>query len=144
MKRSILFILLGFVLLTAIAEGEDWVLITQNQDNKFQLLVDQDSIKHLPGNIIKALVRYEYVKPSSGKRIYDCRKCNQDKILSHTIISEEIDCNVRKLRSLDLTEHYIDSAPYMEQMDEAWKDASAGSIDEILINYLCIQKKNKE
>lgn len=136
MKTAILLILIDLFLCAALADAENWILIKQKQENLY-LLVDKDSIEHVSDGIVRSTIKYDYRKTYSGKRAYDCRKCSIKKILSHTILIEEFDCNERKIKKLELTEHYIDKAPYYERMTEDWTSASAESIDEILINYIC-------
>ena len=141
MKRSLLLVSIGLILIAVKAQGQEWVLITLEKEKSFELLVDRQSIRQLPDSIVSASVRYEYNKPYVGERAYDCRKCGPVKGISHTIISEEFDCKAKKLRMREMTEYYMDMAPHTENGTEVWKQPSPGSIDEILINYICIQRK---
>jgi hypothetical protein len=142
MKRSLLLLVsIGFILTGAKAQGQEWVLIPQEKEKNFELLVDKLSIKQLPESIVSARIRFEYKKPYYGDRAYDCRKCSHVKEISHTIILEEFDCKAKKLRMLELTEYYVDKTPYTEIGAEAWKQPLPKGIDEILINYICTQRK---
>jgi hypothetical protein len=124
-------------------EGKNYTFLTQNHDKTFHLLIDQDSTKYLPGDIVRVLVRYEYKKSYSGKRSYDCKKCGLMKSLSHINFTEEFNCNERTFKKLQLTEYYLDDAPYTEHMDAKWQNITPKSIEEILFNYVCKYKRGR-
>jgi hypothetical protein len=137
MKRAILFISIGLFLLAVTVEGANWKLITQKQEKDFYLLVDQESIERISDSIVKAWVKYEHRKSLDKKRGYDCKKCSPEKTLLYTIISKEFDCHEIKSRDLELTEYYMDAAPYSEKTGNVWKNAAQDSIDGILLHYIC-------
>jgi hypothetical protein len=141
MKRSLLLVSIGLILIVVKAQGQEWVLVPHEKEKRFELLIDRQSITQFPESIVSASVRYEYMKPYGGERAYDCRKCSPGKRITHTIISEEFDCKSKRMRMRELTEYYVDMSPHTENGAEVWKQPSPGSIDEILINYICIQKK---
>lgn len=139
MKRLALSVLTGLFLTASAVEGADWKLITQDEDHKYLLLVDQESMEPVSDSIVRAGVKYEYTKTFSGTREYDCMKCSPKKNVLHTIFLEEFDCTKRKVRILELTEYYTDAVPYTEHRDTAWRPAAPDSADEKLISYICTQ-----
>lgn len=145
MKKLLLLLgSIGLILTAVKAQGQQWALIPQEREKSFELLVERQSIKQLPDGIVHARVRYEYKKPYGSERPYDCRKCSPVKGVSHAIITAEFDCRATKMRIRELSEYYMDTAPHSEPGEETWKQPAPKSIEEVLINYLCTQTKNKE
>jgi hypothetical protein len=141
MKRLIVLLITALFFISSYSEGADWKLVTQKEDKKFYLLIDQDSIKSISDNTVQAWVMYEYREYLRGRREHDCRKCSPEKTLSHAIALKEFDCSKTKVRTVTLTEHYVGAEPYTEKIYTDWKHAAPDSNNGILLQNVCKEKK---
>lgn len=123
---SLLFIIVVSVVST-IAEGAEWKLISRSEDQNISVFVDNENIKHISENIIRAWVKMllkEAVPINS-------------KYATYTLGYEEHDCITRKIKLLQLTFYYTDGTNDNANPKEEWVDIKPDTIQSAVHKFLC-------
>lgn len=127
-----------FSVVSTIAEGAEWKLISKSEDENISVFVDNESIKHISKNSVTVWVKMLFKEPVQIKT-------KQSKYAIYSLGHEEHDCSVRKIKLLQLTFYYTDSTN-----DNAYPlevhEVIPGTIQATTHDYLCKKHElfNKE
>jgi hypothetical protein len=91
MNRLLLSIMIfASSLIFGVAEGADWTLITKGQSDDIDVFVDQESVKRISDNVVRAWIKYKYSNP----RHFD------SKYIKELVVYNEYYCTERKYKIL--------------------------------------------
>jgi hypothetical protein len=126
-----IFILIILIFLSPIsAEGADWQLAAENEEN--EIYIDKESISYPSKNLVKAWFK---TMPNIPVKMFK-------KYMTHQIVYEEHNCKEHKFRFLRATGYHSDGTT-KEVISEpsVWTDVPIGTVFKTKHEYLCKVRK---
>ncbi len=106
-----------------IANGADWKFIARERSGDVDVFVDRESIERVPGDVVRARIRYRYSKP---KRF-------DSKYIKELVVYNEYNCDQRKCKILWSEGHFTDGT---QETDSSEREGHILPDDETY-KYLC-------
>lgn len=121
---------IGLLCLSNLSEGANWKLVGRSKDGNMSVSIDNDSIRQVSDNIVRACQKSLYVKP----KLCDAFK----KPITEVLICRQWDCDEEKYNDLQTTFHFIDGTEKTEKYEYAlWHLIKQDSLEHDLYDYLC-------
>jgi hypothetical protein len=126
MKRALASIaIISLALFCCKPKEANWVLI--KEDPSAKVFVDQGSIKHVSGNVVRAWVKFEFIQP------IEVDSKGAQRMVSH----EEFDCIKKTRQTLQCTFYFIDQTEDSSSEKGTIDTIAAGTYAEFEYKYIC-------
>ena len=124
---------IGLLCLSNLSEGANWKLVGRSKDGNMSVSIDNDSIRQVSENIVRACQKSSYVKP----KLSDAFK----KTITEVLTCRQWDCDEEKYNDLQMTVRFIDGTEKTEKYEYAlWHFIKQDSPEHDLYDYLCNQE----
>jgi hypothetical protein len=130
MKRRIALAVLGLIVISSIAEGTHWLLLTKDKDT--ETYMDRDSFNISSGiRRPKVWIKYKYNQP-------------HEENISHQVVFVEYDCEVKKKRAHQLSTYFNtgaikswDKSQHIKPNPYEWRNIGPDSTNEAELHSIC-------
>jgi hypothetical protein len=116
----------GLVLISPIARGSDSILIEKT--DKAYVFIDNESIKHISKNIVRARVKYF---PHTVMEPF------RSKYLSYYLSYYEFDCDEKRAMVLQTTFYFKGYTSEQDDREHPWSSVAPDTVESALFEYVC-------
>lgn len=116
----------GLFFLSIVAEGSDSILIEKT--DQAYVFIDNESIKHISDNIVRAWVKYfphTVLEPFKAKYLH------------YYLSYYEFDCGEKKNRVLQTVFYYTDYTSEQDDREHQWSSLAPDTVESALFEYVC-------
>jgi hypothetical protein len=123
-----LFLSLALISISlACGRSKEAKLIEIKDDPTLKLYVDQNSVKHVSGNIVRAWVTFAFKHPQKVG----------PKLVQRAVSYDELDCSKRTLQIIQVIFYFTDGTSQSLSSKSDSSNIASGSPAEFEFNYLC-------
>jgi hypothetical protein len=125
MRKQIIIVFLGLLLISTVAEGTNWVFISESEKGS-TWYVDKESIKEISKNIVREWVK-RIPKPPNPEN------------LSYALTYSERNCKENKTNILQISDYYNDGTKkFYTYGKKNWYFVPLKSVDETIHKFVCL------
>ncbi len=129
----ITFLTIGLLWLSNLSEGANWKLVGRSKDGNMSVSIDNDSIRQVSDNVVRACQKSSYIKPKLSNA--------SQKPIIEVLICRQWDCDEERYNDRQITFRFIDGTAKTEKYEYTlWHYIKQGANERDLYDYVCNQE----